>query len=279
MVACDMNKREMIDLITGKDIKTCLVASIDIMGFSFLARVRPCMSMILLNMKLRRTVRNARKRFPQFLFGKKALVRTIRNNTKIVQFSDTLVFFLPIRDGISIEVLSSFCGAISFVVKELFDEGFPSQACIHFGRCLYNEKENYFIGEPFIAAHQTAEMLGFSGLVVPEEVVRRATGSLRNDVARNLLGKSICVPCKRSNSLLRYKKASFYCVDWMHFWLDESRKGWGFARIEKYVASRFAANGKTIEDHNVRKKMNNTIELMKTFLSSAKNEVYRPQFI
>ena len=154
--------------IFGALMSNCLVAVLDIMGFSNLIEKNSnqggmqCMSALLhtiqgivshVDLYSKQPRRNASS------FVKKKMV--------VFWFSDTVIMILPKTS--SKKDNAAFVTTVKDTALAMFKEGLPVRGCIDFGDCLYNEHGNFLLGSPFIRAHRESEKLCFSGLVITDE--------------------------------------------------------------------------------------------------------------
>ncbi len=236
--------------IFGALMSNCLIAVLDIMGFSNLIEKNSnqggmqCMSALLhtiqgivshVDLYSKQPRRNASS------FVKKKMV--------VFWFSDTVIMILPKTS--SKKDNAAFVTAVKDTALAMFKEGLPVRGCIDFGDCLYNEHGNFLLGSPFIRAHRESEKLCFSGLVITDEawdVVDKGHDDF------NII--EVQVPIKDHSQVV---KMSRNCVQWCSS--DE------LLRDEIYRS--FSDHDKLV-DKRGWELINNTCELLREFKLSRK---------
>lgn len=154
--------------ILGTSMNNCLVAVLDIMGFSnLIVQNGNCGSMQCMSALLH-TVQGIVSHID--LYSKKPrrnVSSFVKKKMIVFWFSDTVIMILPKTS--SKKDNGAFVTALKDTALTMFKEGLPVRGCIDYGDCLYNEHGNFLLGLPFIKAHRESEKLCFSGLVITDE--------------------------------------------------------------------------------------------------------------
>ena len=252
-----------IKKLFGTQLKDSLVAVMDVMGFSsVLKKNSGIFDLILTNIAYASCVKCAKHYANILNEGKATEVARIQERIFHFQFSDTLIFVLPLKSK-SIETqFVAFVDMVIWAVEKYFERGFPVQCQIEQGDCIWNPEENFLLGKPFVDAHEKAGSLDFAGIVMADDVVRMIGQKISDSdrVLRRLGIEKISVPIKGEGYQPRY------CIDWRCSRYD---KEFYATDIKQYLIRKFTEHGKDLSDRVVNK-LNNTEYLIRQFWERAR---------
>jgi hypothetical protein len=149
-------------------MNNCLVAVLDIMGFSNFIEKNSNQGGMQRMSALLHTIQSIVSHVD--LYSKKPRRNAssfVKKKMVVFWFSDTVIMMLPKASSNKDNI--EFVTAVKDTALAMFKEGLPIRGCIDYGDCLYNEHGNFLLGSPFIRAHRESEKLCFSGLVITDE--------------------------------------------------------------------------------------------------------------
>ena len=262
-----LKKKTELNPLKG-ELRNSLIAVMDIMGFSSILKNNAFnFGMLVTNLAVDGCLKHVKasalipdKTDPEHI---KDLYKTILH----FQFSDTLILVMPEISKTSREAQCQFfvfVNAVAWAVSSFFDRGFPVQCQIEYGNCWWNMDENFLLGRQFIIAHEKISDMGFSGMVVSEDVLKIVFGNVRSEECRRFcrhLGiERITVPDKKDDY---YEE---YCFDWLHIRHDLS---FSVENIRQELIEKFTQHGKCLTA-SVVKKIDNTENMIRQFCAKAK---------
>lgn len=264
---CDLKKKTLWTPFKG-ELKDSLIAVMDIMGFSSVLKNNSfSFDMLVTNMAVDACLKRVKHRALYSYKKDLSYIKKIPNSILHFQFSDTLIFIMPnleksVREA-EIQFIM-FVEAVKWAVNTFFDQGFPVQCQMEYGNCWWNMDENFLLGKPFVIAHEKADAMGFSGVVISEDVLKVVFGNVMGEACRKFcrwIGiEKISVPDKADN----YNPA--YCVDWFHIRNDSD---FNICSIRQRLIEKFTNHGKSLTP-SVVKKIDNTENLIHQFYARAK---------
>jgi hypothetical protein len=186
-------------------MNNCLVAVLDIMGFSNFIEKNSNQGGMQRMSALLHTIQSIVSHVD--LYSKKPRRNAssfVKKKMVVFWFSDTVIMMLPKASSNKDNI--EFVTAVKDTALAMFKEGLPIRGCIDYGDCLYNEHGNFLLGSPFIRAHRESEKLCFSGLVITDEALK-----VVND-GHNISGVVVLkVPIKGIGKVV---KESRNCIQW-----------------------------------------------------------------
>ena len=260
----------------GEQLPNSLVAVMDIMGFSSVLEQNPnCLDLLTLGtgvVACMTSAKHGRNYIGKVDLKKLGLTHSTIEKAKlrivVFQFSDTVVFALPKTSPCCMEDAVAFFDTVAWAVSTFLDRGLPVQCQIEFGNSWINRANNLFLGIPFLAAHQKASNLGFSGIVISDAAMNAICKTnadppgidlaFQRKLCRYVGVERISVPSKNG------KYDPSYCLDWLRF-----RYGGGEEVDRQYLVEQFTAFSKSLSD-SVIKKIENTEWLIQQFRAHAK---------
>ena len=265
---CDRKKKTLLTPFKG-ELKDSLIAVMDIMGFSSVLKNNSfSFDMLVTNLAVDACLKSVKHRALYSGKNDSSYIKKIQQSILHFQFSDILIFIMPnlskTDDKIVKLQLFAFVEVVANAVATFFDYGFPVQCQMEYGNCWWNMDENFLLGKPFVIAHEKADAMGFSGVVISEDVLKVVFGNVMGDDCRKFcrcIGiEKISVPDKVDN----YNPA--YCVDWFHIRNDSD---FNICSIRQRLIEKFTNHGKSLTP-SVVKKIDNTENLIHQFYARAK---------